>query len=239
VQADVQKGSFIAAYDLTDGSERWRTDRDEIPSWGTPVVYRGAPRDELITNAKTIRSYDPATGKELWTLGPNSEVVVGSPVVGDGIVYITAGYPPIRPIYAVRPGGEGDISLPDGSETNENIVWSKNRGGTYIPTPLLYRGIFYTNANNGRLTAYDAASGEMLYRARIGATGGSYVASPVAADGKIYFSTEDGTVHVVKAGPEYELLASNEMGEIIWATPAITNSVLIVRTLQHVWGISR
>jgi len=239
VQADVQEASFIAAYDLGDGSERWRTPRDEIPSWSTPVVYRGTPRDELVTNGKTIRGYDPRTGRELWTLGPNSEVVVGTPILGEGVVYVTAGYPPIRPIYAVRPGGEGDISLPRGSETNESIVWSKDRGGTYIPTPILYRGILYTSANNGRLTAYDAASGEMLYRARIGRTGGSYVASPVAADGKLYFADEDGMVHVVKAGPEYELLESNDMGEVIWATPAITDGVLVVRTLQHVWGIAR
>jgi len=239
VQADVQEGSFIAAYALDDGAERWRTARDEIPSWSTPVVYRGTPRDELVTNGKTIRGYDPRTGRELWTLGPNSEVVVGTPILGEGVVYITAGYPPIRPIYAVRPGGDGDISLPRGSETNESIVWSKDRGGTYIPTPILYRGILYTNANNGRLTAYDAASGEMLYRARIGRTGGSYVASPVAADGKLYFADEDGMVHVVKAGPEYELLESNDMGEVIWATPAITDGVLVVRTLQHVWGIGR
>jgi len=239
VQADVQQGSFVAAYDLGDGAERWRTARDEIPSWSSPVVYRGAPRDELVTNGKTIRGYDPRTGRELWTLGPNSEVVVGTPILGDGVVYVTAGYPPVRPIYAVRPGGDGDISLPRGSDTNENILWSKDRGGTYIPTPILYRGILYTNANNGRLTAYNAASGKMLYRARIGRTGGSYVASPVAADGKLYFADEDGTVHVVKAGPEYELLESNDMGEVIWATPAITDGVLVVRTLQHVWGITR
>jgi outer membrane protein assembly factor BamB len=237
VQADVQQNSFIAAYDLADGSERWRTARDEIPSWSTPVVYRGQPRDELVTNAKTIRSYDPRTGEELWRLGPNSEVVVGSPVVGDGIVYVLAGYPPIRPIYAVRPGGDGDISLPRVGETSEDILWSKDRGGTYIPTPLLYRGILYTNANNGRLTAYDASSGEMLYRARIAGIGTSYVGSPIAADGRLYFSTEDGNVHVVRAGPEYELLASNEMGEVIWATPAVTDGLLVVRTLHHVWGL--
>lgn len=239
VQADIQEGSYIAAYDLNDGSERWRTARDEIPSWSSPVVYRGTPRDELVTNGKTIRGYDPRTGRELWTLGPNSEVVVGTPILGDGVIFVTAGYPPVRPIYAVLPGGDGDISLPRGVETNENILWSKDRGGTYIPTPILYRGILYTNANNGRLTAYDAATGRMLYRVRIGRTGGSYVASPVAADGRLYFADEDGTVHVVKAGPEYELIASNDMGEVIWATPAITDGVLIVRTLRHVWGIAR
>ncbi len=143
----------------------------------------------------------------------------------------------MRPIYAVRPCGSGDISLPEGLDSNENIVWSKNRGGTYILSPLLYHGIFYTNANNGRLTAYDGGSGEMIYRARIGGSGGSYVASPVAANGHLYFSSEDGVITVVKAGPEYEQVASNAMSEVIWATPAITDGVLVVRTLGHVYGL--
>ncbi len=237
LQADVQQQSFLAAFDIATGDEIWRTERDEISTWGSPALYRGQPRDELITNGTTIRSYDPKTGEELWSLGPNSEVVVATPVIGHGLVYVTAGYPPVRPIYAIRPGGSGDISLPANSETNENVAWSKNRGGTYIPSPILYRGILYTNANNGRLTAYDAITGEMIYRSRIAGVGSSYVASPVAADGRLFFSTEDGTVHVVRAGPEYELLASNELNEVIWATPAISDGTLIVRTLGHVWGI--
>ncbi len=237
LQADVQQQSFLAAFDIATGDEIWRTAREEISTWGSPALYRGRPRDELITNGTTIRSYDPRTGKELWTLGPNSEIVVATPVIGHGLVYVTAGYPPVRPIYAIRPGGSGDISLPADSDTNENIAWSKNRGGTYIPSPILYRGILYTNANNGRLTAYDAITGEMIYRSRIAGVGSSYVASPVAADGRLFFSTEDGTVHVVRAGPEYELLASNELNEVIWATPAISNGTLIVRTLDHVWGL--
>ena len=237
VQADVQQQSFLAAFDIVTGEEVWRTQRDEISTWGSPALYRGQPRDELITNGTTIRGYDPRNGEELWSLGPNSEIVVATPITGPGLVYVTAGYPPVRPIYAIRPGGSGDISLRGDSDTNENIAWSKNRGGTYIPSPMLYRGILYTNANNGRLSAYDAVTGEMLYRSRIAGVGSSYVASPVAADGLLYFSSEDGTVHVVRAGAEYELLASNEMNEVIWATPAITEGMLIVRTLGHVWGI--
>jgi hypothetical protein len=238
VQADVQESPYLAAFDLQTGEEVWRTAREEIPTFSTPTIYRGEPSDELVTNGTRIRGYDPRSGDELWSLAPNSEVIVGTPVAGDGLIYVTAGYPPVRPIYAIRPGGEGDISLPDDSDTNESIVWSKNRGGTYIPTPLLYRGLLYTNANNGRLTAYDAASGEMIYRARIGGSGGSFVASPIAADGRLYFSSEDGVIHVAEAGGEYRHLASNDMGEVIWATPAVTDGLLIVRTIRHLYGIA-
>lgn len=237
VQVDVQQQSYLAAFDIVTGQEVWTTERDEISTWGSPALYRGRPRDELITNGTTIRAYDPRTGEELWSLGPNSEIVVATPIIGPGLVYVTAGYPPVRPIYAIRPGGNGDISLDADADTNENIAWSKNRGGTYIPSPILYRGVLYTNANNGRLTAYDALSGEMLYRTRIAGVGSSYVASPVAADGRLYFSTEDGTVHVASVDEEFELLASNEMNEVIWATPAISQGLLVVRTLGHVWGI--
>lgn len=237
VQVDVQQQSYLAAFDIVSGEEVWRTERDEISTWASPALYRGRPRDELITNGPTIRGYDPRTGEELWSLGPNSEVVVATPIVGHGLVYVTAGYPPIRAIYAIRPGGSGDISLPADSDSNENIAWSKNRGGTYIPSPILYRSVLYTNANNGRLTAYDALTGEMLYRTRIAGVGSSYVASPVAADGRLYLSTEDGTVHVASVAGEFELLASNDMNEVIWATPAISDGLLIVRTLGHIWGI--
>ena len=240
VQADVQGDgtAFLAAYDLETGTEVWRTARDEIPTWSTPVVYRGRSRDELITNSTTIRSYNPATGEELWSLGPSSELVVASPIIADGLVYVTAGYPPVRPIYVIRPGGVGDISLPKGVESNEHVVWSKGRGGIYIPSPLVYRGIYYAANNDGRLTAYDAPTGEIIYRQRIGGTGGSYVASPVAADGKLYFASEDGTVHVATAGSTYQPLSSNEVGEVIWATPAISDGVLILRTINHVYGIA-
>lgn len=237
VQADVQRDPFLAAYDLSSGQQVWRTNREEIPTFSTPAIYRGRPRHELITNGTTIRSYDPRTGEELWRLGPNSEVIVSTPIVAEDMVYVTAGYPPVRPIYAVRPGGSGDISLPEGGDSNESVLWSKDRGGVYIPTPLLYRGVLYTANNDGRLTAYDAATGAMVLRARVGGTGGSFVASPVAADGYLYLGSEDGSFFVLRAGLEYDEIARNEMNEVVWATPAITPGLLVVRTLGHVYGI--
>jgi outer membrane protein assembly factor BamB len=237
VQADRYKDSFLAAYDIATGKQRWRTARDEISTWGTPTVFRAGTREQIVTNGPKIRGYDPSTGKLLWTLGPNSEVTVGTPVVGNGVVYVTGGYPPARPVYAIRPNASGDISLAKGQTSNEVIAWS-NGEGTYIPTPIFYDGILYTCGNNGVVTAYDGTTGERLYRARVGG-GGSFSASPVAADGRLYFANEDGDVFVARAGRTYQEVAKNEMKEIIMSTPAISDGVIIVRTLGHVYGIGQ
>jgi len=235
VQADRYKDSFIAAYDAATGKQRWRTARDEISSWGTPTVFRAGSREQIVTNGPKIRGYDPSSGKLLWTLGPNSEVTVGTPVVGNGVVYVTGGYPPARPVYAIKPNASGDISLPKDQTSNEVIAWS-NSEGTYIPTPIFYDGILYTCGNNGVVTTYDGATGERLYRARVGG-GGAFSASPVAADGRLYFANEDGDIYVVRAGRTYQEIAKNEMKAVIMSTPAISDGVLIVRTLDHVYGI--
>ena len=235
VQADRQKDSFIAAYHAASGKEQWRTARDEISTWGTPTVFRAGNREQIVTNGPKIRGYDPATGKLLWTLGPNSEVTVGTPVVGNGVVYVTGGYPPARPVYAIKPNANGDIALPKDQTANDVIAWS-NGEGTYIPTPIFYDGILYTCGNNGVVTAYDGATGERLYRARVGG-GGSFSASPIAADGRLYFANEDGDIFVARAGRTYQEIAKNEMKEVIMSTPAISDGVVIVRTLGHVYGI--
>jgi outer membrane protein assembly factor BamB len=237
VQADIQKNSFIAAYDIKTGKLVWKTSREEIPSWGTPTVYEGKQRAELITSGpKAIRGYDPATGKELWRLGPMSEITTPTPIVAHDLIFVTSGYAPIQPIYAIRPGANGDISLKDGKETNDFIAWSKQRGGPYMPTPIVYGDLLYTCSNQGVLTAYNATTGERVYQERLGGTGGAFTASPVASDGKIYLASEDGDVFVVKAGPKYELLSKNPVGEVMMATPAISDGIVVVRTISHLYG---
>jgi outer membrane protein assembly factor BamB len=237
LQVDQQKGSYIAAFDLATGKTIWRTERaDEISTWGTPTLLTSARGDELVTNGTKIRGYDPATGKQLWTLGPNSEVTVGTPIAGKDVIYVTGGYPPVRPIYAVKAGASGDISLPKGATSSPAIAWSNDREGTYIPTPLLYRDILYTLNSNGILIAYNAITGERLYRTRVGG-GGAFAASPIAADGRLYFASEDGEVFVVAAGPEYVELGKHSMNEVIMATPAISDGLIIVRTLGHLYGL--
>jgi outer membrane protein assembly factor BamB len=231
-QVDVQKGSFIAAWELATGRERWRTPRDEIPTWGTPTILHGPGGDELVTNGTTIRAYDPGTGSLLWTLGPNSDITVATPVAADGIVYVTAGYAPVQPVYAVRAGARGRLDLPAESTASAAVAWSVSRGGTYIPTPIVYRGHLYTLHNNGRLTCYDARTGEIVYNERVG-SGGAFTASPVAADGRLFIASEDGELFVVRAGPEFDVLEVNGVGEAVLATPAISDGRLLVRGRKH------
>jgi outer membrane protein assembly factor BamB len=239
VQCDVQKNSFIAAYNIATGKRLWLTPREEIPSWGTPTIYEGKTRVEIVTNAtKAVRGYDPATGKELWKLIGNPEVTATTPVGGDGLIYIVNHYRPNQPIYVIREGATGDISLKDGKTTNDFVVWSYQRGGAYMPTPLVYRELLYINNNNGTLSCYDAKTGQQVYQKRVPTGGGAYSASPIAADGKVYMSSEDGDIHVVKAGREFELLATNRMGEVLMATPAVSNGVLYVRGQKHLFAIA-
>ena len=240
VQCDIQLNSFIAAFDVATGRQVWRTPRDESPSWSTPVVYDdGKSRPELITNAtRAIRGYDPLTGKELWKLVGGSENARPTPVVAHEMIFVTSGYRPIQPIYAIRPGGKGDLTLAANRNSSEQVIWSSLRGGPYIPTPLVYGDYLYICANNGVLTVYNARTGERVYQRRLGDKGGAFAASPVAGAGRVYFASEDGEVFVVKAGPEYELLATNEMGEICLATPALANNMLFIRTQHHLVAVA-
>jgi len=238
VQCDRQKDSFIAAFDLKDGKELWRTARAEIPSWGTPTVVEAKDHTEVATNgSKAIRGYDAATGKQLWTLGPNSEVTCTTPVSAHGLIFVTAGYPPVQPIYAIKVGSSGDLTLKDGKESSDAIAWSKQRGGVYLPSPIVYGEHLYTVNNNGILTAYEAKTGSRVYQQRIG-EGGSFVASPVAAAGKLYITSEDGDGYVVKAGPQYELLSKNPIGEPVLSTPALSDDLLLVRGARHLFAIA-
>jgi outer membrane protein assembly factor BamB len=237
VQSDIQRHSFLAAFDTDTGKEIWRTDREEIPSWSTPTIFEANGKAELITQATTFtRGYDPMTGKELWKYSGNSEIAIPTPIVGPGFVIITNGYRGVQPIFAIKPGATGDITLKDNATKSEFVSWSTKRGGPYIPTPLIYGDMLYV-LNNGVLTSYKVATGEQVYQKRLGGTGGAFSASPVAADGKIYCSSEDGDVFVIKAGAEYEELAKNSIGEVVMATPAISDGLIIFRGGKHVYAI--
>jgi len=238
VQCDIQQKSFLAAFDVATGAPVWRTDRDEIPSWSTPTIFEANGKAELVTQATTFtRGYDPATGKELWRFAGNSEIAIPTPVVGAGLVIVTNGYRGIQPIRAIRPGATGDITLKPDETANASIAWSTKLGGSYIPTPLVYGDLLYVLANNGVLAAYETATGRRQYQERLGGTGGSFSASPVAADGKIYLTSEDGDVFVVRAGAKYEFLGRNPLGEVVMATPAIADGVLYFRGLKHLIAV--
>ena len=238
VQADQQEGSFIAAFDIDTGAQVWRTPRDLISSFSTPTIHVGAGRTELVTNgAGTMLAYDPASGKELWRMSGSSMNTTPTPVSARGLVYVTSGYR-TRPIFAIRGGASGDISLAEGASSNTHVEWSSPRDGPYIASPLVYGEYLYVVSSNGVLTVFHAGTGERIYKRRIGDTGGAYSASPIAADGRIYLTSEDGDIFVVRAGPEYELLSKNRMGEVCLATPAISEGQIVIRTAGHLLALA-
>lgn len=238
LQCDLSRDSFIAAYRLDDGSRVWSTPRDEIPSWGSPMVWVNAKRTEIVTNASQYaRGYDPATGKELWRLAKKSEATVPTPVGDRDRVFVMSGNRPIQPVIAVKAGAAGDVSLKPGEERNAFVAWGKLRGGPYMPSPVLYGNYLYTCGNGGMVTCYEAATGKEVYKERLGGT--SYTASPVAADGRLYFVSEQGEVRVVKAGPEFELLAVNPVGETVMASPAVSAGTLFVRGQRHLFALGK
>jgi outer membrane protein assembly factor BamB len=240
VQCDIAKNSFIAAYDLDTGKQAWKTPRAEIPSWGTPTIYAGKTRPELVTNStKSIRGYDPMTGKEIWTFNiKNSEVTATTPIVAKDLIIIANGYPPVQPIFAIKPGANGEFTLKEGQDKSDQIAWSKTRGGPYMPTPLAAGELLYLVSNNGVVSAYQIATGERVYQQRLSPNQGTALSgSPVYADGKLYFPTEDGDVFVVKAGDKYELLATNPVGEVLMATPAISDGTIFIRGEHSVFAI--
>ena len=238
LQCDLSRDSFLAAYSLSDGSPLWSTPRDEIPSWSSPTIWKNSKRTEIVTNASQYaRGYDPFTGKELWRFAKKSEATVPTPILLGDLAFVTSGNRPIQPIAAIRAGATGDISLKPNEEKNSHVAWGKLRGGPYMPTPILYGKHLFTCGNSGMVTCYEAATGKELFKERLG--GATYTASPVAADGRIYFVSEEGEARVIKAAPEFELLAVNKVGEICMSTPAICGGVLYIRTKDSLVAVGR
>jgi len=243
VQCDQQQGSFLLAADIHTGRTIWKTTRDELPSWGTPTVYhstRSNRSPELVTNGSNyIRGYDPLTGNELWRLGGSSKITAPTPIFTDDFIVVASGRHDEKPIFVIRPGSRGDITLPAGRTSSRTVAWSKRGRGPYMPTPLAYRGLLYVLANEGILDAYDLGTGRELYRQRIPESGSGFSASPIASDGRIILPSEDGDMFVVSAGQDFTLLASNPMGEALMATPALAGGVMYVRGERHLFAIGR
>jgi len=238
VQCDVMKGSFLAAFRLEDGSEVWRTPRSDVPTWSTPTIHTVDGRDLLLVNGwKHIGGYDATTGKEIWKLTGGGDIPVPTPVVAHDLVFITNAHGPASPIYAIRLDAKGDISLAEGESTNDHVAWSIERGGAYMQTPLVYGDYLYNCRDNGVLSCYKATTGERMYQERLGQGQDGFSASSVAADGKLYYTSETGDVYVVRAGPSFELLGVNSMDEVTMATPAISEGIIYFRTRSHVVAV--
>lgn len=228
IYQDKPGGGFVAAFNAATGEEVWRTPREARVGWGSPVVIDTGEREELIVSSQhRVTAYDPATGTELWTCQGNSVEVTPTPVVGHGLVFASSGR--AGPTLAIRPGGSGDV-------TDTHVVWSQLRGSPFIPSPLLYGDFLYMVTDTmGVVTCYRADTGELVWRERLPAetTGEAYSASPIGVDGRVYFTRDSGETFVLRAGPDFEVLQVNQVGEPMLASPALLNGRWYMRTQGH------
>jgi len=234
---DNEKQSFLVAVDTRTGKDVWKVDRDEKSNWATPFVWQNAKRTEIVTCGKgKARSYD-LDGKLLWELGGMSSICVPSPVVAGDLLVISSGYEfgRPRPVFAVKPGAAGDISLKKDQTSNEFVAWYREPAGAYHPTPLVLGDYLYVLYSTGTISCFEAKTGKTVYeRERLG---GSFTASPWSYGGKVFCLAEDGTTYVVKAGPEFDLLGKNAIGEVALATPAVADGRLFLRTAAALYCI--
>jgi outer membrane protein assembly factor BamB len=240
---DNEKQQFLAAFDRRSGKPLWRTERqlkqnDGPPrqsGWTTPFLWSHGLRTEIVTIGPTAAvSYDLA-GKELWRLTGLSLAPVPSPFVYQDVLYVDGGQQ--RPLFAIRAGAAGDISLAEGQSSNASVIWSVPRAGTYIPTPVAYQGALYVLYDKGILARFDARTGTMTYKERLDPQAGGFTSSPWAYDGKVFCLSEDGSTYVVAAGEKFQLLHANPLGDMALATPAIAGDRLLLRTEKTLYSI--
>ncbi len=238
IQCDVQENSFLAAYDIRTGKELWKKQRDEYPGWCTPNIYFDGDKARIAVNGYKHRGgYDFKTGEEIWRMSGGGDIQIPTPVVGNNLVYFNSAHGRISPVMAIRNDAKGDITLAENETTNSGVKWSHLRGASYMGTMLLYNGYLYNGAWNGKLTCYNALTGEQIYSEKVG-SGNSYTSSPVASDGIIYIAENDGKVYSVKAGPEFKLIRENNLGETYISTPAIADNYLFFKTVNHLIAVS-
>jgi outer membrane protein assembly factor BamB len=198
-----------------------------------PYTGGGAASRQVVVNGwKQIGGYDLKTGRELWRLKGGGDIPVPTPVVDGQLVVITNAHGQGRPIYAVRTDAAGDLTA-----TKSGLAWVQERAGNYMQTPLLAGGLGYFCFDNGVLSVYQLATGERVYQQRLGAGGAGFTSSPVAADGRLYISNEEGLTYVLAQGPQFKQLAANDLGEQVMATPAISDGVLYVRGSKRLFAI--
>jgi outer membrane protein assembly factor BamB len=230
IQCDVLENSFVAAYDLASGKELWKTTRDDYPGWCTPNVYKIGNRVIVVVNGfKHMGGYDLENGKEVWRMSGGGDIPIPTPVIGKDMIFLNSAHGMFSPIFAVSTGATGDITLNKDETSNQFVVWRKQRGASYMHTLLLYHDHLYNVGWNGNVSCLDPATGKEIFNGKLGKTK-SFVASPVASDGRIYIVDEEGTVYIIQDGTEFKEIAEIPLADKCMTAPSITDGMIFFRT---------
>ncbi|VTT98597.1 Pyrrolo-quinoline quinone OS=Pedosphaera parvula (strain Ellin514) GN=Cflav_PD1224 PE=4 SV=1: PQQ_3: PQQ_2 [Gemmataceae bacterium] len=228
---DAPKGlsAYIVAFDKKTGEEKWRADRPtKLRSYCPPVVIDAAGKKQLVlTGSKCVASYDPDTGKQNWIINGPTEQFVSSMVLHDGVLLMTAGFPE-HWVMAIDPSGSGNV-------TKSHVLWSKQKEGGYVPSPVAHAGKLFLVDDRGVASCWDVKTGKQYWKERL--SGKGHHASGVAADGRVYFTSDEGVTFVLKASAEYEVLAQNPLGERVFSSPAFSDGEIFLRGAKHLWCI--
>jgi len=251
VLCDNEQQSFLVALDKKTGKDLWRITRDERSTWSTPILWRNKARTELVCmGSNYFRSYDPATGRELWRCASERSLRAASgggkgasggckasPVAGAEMLFVGMSSKShgqeLGPMWAIKAGASGDISKP-----NPHIVWFRNDAGPHFTSALLVGDRLYVFPphDGGVLSCFDAKTGATIYTEPLSGAAGFKV-SPCVFDGKIFCTDENGTTFVVEAGSKFKLLAKNSLGEMTWSSPALAGGAIFLRTVHHLYCI--
>jgi outer membrane protein assembly factor BamB len=239
VQCDVLENSFVAAYDVKTGKELWKTQRDEYPGWCTPNIYTNAGKTYVALNGFKHRGgYDFETGKEVWKMSGGGDIQIPTPVTGNDLIYFNSAHGRSSPIIAVKTSATGDITLKANETSNESIQWSQPQGGSYMHTLLLYKNHLYNVNWNGNVVCLDPLTGKQIFNGKLGKTK-SFIASPVASDGKIYIIDEEGTVYIMQDGDSFNLLSEIHFSDNCLTAPAITDGMIFFRTQKYLFAVGK
>jgi outer membrane protein assembly factor BamB len=230
LNGDQDAEAWIVALDQATGKERWRTDRPHrTRSYCPPLLVNAAGREQLVlSGSKCVASYDPDTGKQLWLIDGPTEQFVASLVYGDGLLFLTAGFPEHH-IMAIRPDGTGNV-------TKSAILWRDTRGASYVPSPIAHGDYFFVVSDEGMASCLEARTGKRRWMERLGR---HHSSSPVSAGDYLYFPDDDGTTWVLRAGPKFEVVSQNDLGEECYSSPAVARGQIFLRTLHHLWCIGQ
>lgn len=238
---DNESKSYLVALDAKTGDEIWRVDRDEDSNWATPFIWETDKGTYIVTpGSEKNRAYD-LDGKPVWELGGSSSITIPTAYEAHGMLILASGFvmDSKKPVWAVRPGATGDITLAEGQESSEFVAWFQPLAAPYNPSTLVYGDYFYVLYDRAHVACFNAKTGEEMYGKERLARGAAFTASPWAYNGKVFCLSEEGDTYVLEAGPEFKLVQTNSIGEMALSSPAIANGSLLLRTANHLFRLEK